>query len=37
MEVEMQDAGCRMRMKYLLLFSEELGLALEYLPEKEGR
>jgi phosphoribosylformylglycinamidine synthase len=35
-EVEMQDAGCRMQDEILaLLFSEELGLALEYLPEKE--
>ena len=35
-KVEMQDAGCRMQDEiFALLFSEELGLALEYLPEKE--
>ncbi|MDP2279373.1 MAG: phosphoribosylformylglycinamidine synthase subunit PurQ, partial [Nitrospirota bacterium] len=37
-EVEMQDAGCRMQDEILaLLFSEELGLVIEYLPKNEKK
>ncbi|MDP1759616.1 MAG: phosphoribosylformylglycinamidine synthase subunit PurQ, partial [Thermodesulfovibrionales bacterium] len=37
-EVEMQDVGCRMQDEILaLLFSEELGLVIEYLPKNEKK
>ncbi|OGW32091.1 MAG: phosphoribosylformylglycinamidine synthase [Nitrospirae bacterium GWF2_44_13] len=37
-EVEMQDAGCRMQDEIMSrLFSEELGLVVEYLPKNEKK
>ena len=37
-EIEMQDAGCRMQDDIMSnLFSEELGLVIEYLPKNEKK